>query len=98
MDAPKPKRNYKDSLFCSRFSNQKDLAALWEHIIGLPTSPDKITINTLRHALFSQVRNDISFLVDKKFIALTEEQSSLNHATAYAALHKPALPHNAKTS
>lgn len=78
MDDPKPKRNFKDSLFCSRFSNPEDLAALWEHISLLPTSPDKITINTLKHALFSRVRNDISFLVDQKFIALTEEQSSLN--------------------
>ena len=78
MDEPTPKRNYKDSLFCSKFSNPEDLAALHEHINGLPTSPDQITINTLRHALFSQVRNDISFLVGQKFMVLTEEQSSLN--------------------
>lgn len=78
MDAPKPKRTYKDSLFCSRFSNPEDLAALQELISGIPTSPEEITINTLKHALFSQVRNDISFLVGKKFMVLTEEQSSLN--------------------
>ena len=78
MDDPKPKRNFKDSLFCSRFSNAEDLAALREHISGIPTSPGEITINTLRHALFSQVRNDISFLVGQKFMALTKEQSSLN--------------------
>lgn len=65
MDDPNPKRNYKDSLFCSRFSNPEDLAALREHITGIPTSPDGITINTLKHALFSRVRNDISFLVEK---------------------------------
>ena len=78
MDEPKPKRAYKDSLFCSMFSNPKDLAALRELISGLPTSPNDITINTLKHALFSQVRNDISFLVGQKFMVLTEEQSSLN--------------------
>jgi len=78
MDMPKPKRTYKDSLFCSRFSNPEDLAALQELISGIPTSPEEITINTLKHALFSQVRNDISFLAGKKFMVLTEEQSSLN--------------------
>lgn len=78
MDAPKAKRTYKDSLFCSKFSNPEDLAALHELISGLPTSPDEVTINTLKHALFSQVRNDISFLVGRKFMVLTEEQSTLN--------------------
>ena len=78
MDNPKPKRTYKDSLFCSRFSNPKNLAALHEMISGISTSPEEITINTLKHALFSQVRNDISFLSGKKFMVLTEEQSYLN--------------------
>ena len=78
MDEPKPKRTYKDSLFCSKFSNPEDLAALHELISGLPTSPDEVSINTLRHALFSLSRNDISFLVGQKFMVLTEEQSSLN--------------------
>ena len=78
MDMPKPKLTYKDSLFCRRFSNPEDLAALQELISGIPTSPEEITINTLKHSLFSQVRNDISFLSGKKFMVLTEEQSSLN--------------------
>lgn len=78
MDESKPKRTFKDSLFCNMFSNQEDLAALRELISGLPTSPGEITINTLKHSLFSQVRNDISFLVGQKFMVLTEEQSSLN--------------------
>ena len=78
MDEPKPKRTYKDSLFCSRFSNPEDLAALHELISGRPTAPSDITINTLKDALFSNMRNDISYLVGQKFMVLTEEQSSLN--------------------
>ena len=58
MDAPKPKRTYKDSLFCKKFSNPEDLAALQTLISERPTSPEEITINTLDHALFSQERND----------------------------------------
>ena len=78
MEQPVPKRNYKDSIFCSKFSNPEDLAALHGIISGLSTAPNDININTLKHALFSQVRNDISFLVGRKFMVLTEEQSSLN--------------------
>ncbi len=78
MEEPTPKRTYKDSLFCSRFSNPEDLAALHELISGLPTTPGDITINTLKDALFSNMRNDISYLVGQKFMVLTEEQSSLN--------------------
>ena len=71
MDTSKPKRTYKNSLFCSKFSNPKDLAALRELINGHPTPSDEITINTLKHVMFSRVRNDISFLVGQKFMVLT---------------------------
>ncbi|MBQ7479314.1 MAG: Rpn family recombination-promoting nuclease/putative transposase [Selenomonadaceae bacterium] len=72
------KRTYKDSVFRSRFSNPKDLAAIHSLITGSPTKPEDITINTLKHVFFRLERNDISYLVKNHFIVLFEEQSSLN--------------------
>ena len=78
MDEDKPKRTYKDSVFRSRFSNTIDLSAIHTKITGIPTKPEDITINTLKHVFFSLERNDLSYLVNKRFVVLCEEQSSLN--------------------
>jgi len=78
MDEDKPKRTYKDSVFRNKFSNPADLSAIHTRITGIPTNPDDITINTLGHVFFSLERNDLSYLVNNRFIVLCEEQSSLN--------------------
>ena len=78
MDEAKPKRTFKDSIFRSRFSNPTDLSAIHTRITGIPTKPEDITINTLKHVFFSLERNDLSYLVNHRFIVLFEEQSNLN--------------------
>ena len=78
MDEAKPKRTFKDSVFRSRFSNPTDLSAIHTRITGIPTKPEDITINTLKHVFFSLERNDLSYLVNHRFVVLFEEQSTLN--------------------
>lgn len=70
---------YKDSVFTLLFQDKEKLIELYNAIEGTSYTKDtKIEINTLEKALYMDRKNDISFLLDGKFIVLVEHQSSIN--------------------
>lgn len=74
----KVRRIYKDSLFRDIFRNKGRLAELYEALTGEPAVPADIVDTTLRSAVFSSIKNDLSFRVKDKHIILIEHQSSLS--------------------
>lgn len=74
----KPKRAYKDSMFRDIFNNKKRLQELYNALTGQAVRLGDIKITTLRGTFFSDIKNDISFLVGNLFIVLLEHQSTLS--------------------
>jgi hypothetical protein len=71
--------HYKDSLFCSLFSDKKALLELYNSIKGTHYDErTELTINTLTETIFTHQRNDVSFIIDRRLVVLTEHQSTIN--------------------
>lgn len=71
-------RKYKDTLFRMVFSKKEDLLELYNAINGTAyDNVDELKVNTLEHALFMGVKNDMSFLIGCT-MNLYEHQSSKN--------------------
>jgi len=76
----KAKRNHKNSVFSSLFSDPDILRELYSAIEGVTISPDiSIKINTLKNVLFNSQINDLSFIIDNRFVVLIEHQSTINN-------------------
>ena len=74
--APAPNRTYKSRMFEMIFSNKKELLELYNAINGTDyTNPDDLVVNTLENAIYMAMRNDVSFLIDKR-LNLYEHQST----------------------
>ncbi|WP_051537813.1 hypothetical protein [Treponema sp. C6A8] len=79
----KPNRNHKDSLFRFIFSGEDDRSKRW--LLSLYnalndtnyTDINELKITTLENALFLEVKEDLSFLIDSE-MNLFEHQSSVN--------------------
>ena len=72
-------RNYKDSVFRIIFNNPDKLIELYNAIFDTNYGPETpIDINTIEEAMYVTQKNDISFIIDKKYIVLTEHQSTIN--------------------
>jgi len=71
---------YKNSLFCSLFSNEKAALELYNALHGTNYSEQntEITINTLGETLVSLQRNDLSFVINGKLVILVEHQATVN--------------------
>lgn len=70
---------YKDSTFVFLFNTEERLRELYNAIAG--TNYDANTpleINTLSDVLFKDRKNDVSFILDNKFIVLIEHQSTIS--------------------
>lgn len=75
----KTKRNYKDSIFKRLFNDEKELLQLYNALTGKNYPEDtEIEIVTLDNAVFRDQKNDVAFLINRKFINLTEHQSTLS--------------------
>jgi len=75
----KANRNHKNSVFSSLFSNPDVLRELYSAIEGVNVPPDiPIDINTLSNVLVMSQINDVSFLIDNRFVVLIEHQSTIN--------------------
>ena len=72
------KRNYKDSLFRDIFNNVERLPEIYEALLGSKATPDDIMLTTIDGTLFTGVKTDVSFIVAKRHVLLTEHQSTLN--------------------
>ena len=71
-------RTYKASLFQMIFKEKKELLSLYNAVNGTSyDNPDELEINTLENALYMNVKNDVSCLIDCT-MNLYEHQSTYN--------------------
>ena len=72
-------REYKDSVFTMLFKEKENLISLYNALEDKNYPLDtEIKINTLDEVFFKKQRNDLSFLIDNKFMVLVEHRSTLN--------------------
>jgi len=71
---------YKDSLFRSIFGNRKSALALYNAVHGTTydLADTEVVINTLGETLWTQRKNDLSFLVNRTLVVVAEHQSTIN--------------------
>ena len=73
----KPK--YKDSMFRDYFNDRVRLLSLCNALLNTNfTNPDELEINTLDGIFFSQIKNDLSCLIENRLIVIVEHQSTVN--------------------
>ncbi len=73
-------RKYKDSVFRMLFSEKDKLIELYNAIFDTDyTEEDSVDITTIEDVIFKTMKNDISFVMDGKFVLLIEHQSSINN-------------------
>ena len=79
---------YKDSLFRSIFGNRKSALALYNAVHGTSYDPadTEVVINTLGETLWTQRKNDLSFLVNRTLVVVAEHQSTINENMPYRML------------
>ncbi|MCI8631171.1 MAG: hypothetical protein HFG67_02715 [Firmicutes bacterium] len=72
-------REYKDSIFRLLFNDEKKLRHLYNDLKGTNYDSDvPVVIQTLKDAVFIDIKDDIAFTIDNKFVVLIEEQSTLH--------------------
>lgn len=73
------KRSYKDGVFRQLFNDKEKLIELYNALSGRSYSRDtEIEIVTLEDALFGDIKNDLSFIMDNRFIVMIEHQATVN--------------------
>ena len=71
-------RNYKDTVFVTVFHEKEKLIELYNAIFDTDYDKDTaIDIVTIKDVLFRTLKNDVSFVLDKRFVVLVEHQSSI---------------------
>ncbi len=69
----------RDTVFCRYMGTSSHLLSLCNALTGSQyTDPSKITINTLEGSFYSNIKNDISFLMDNLMVVLIEHQTTIN--------------------
>lgn len=75
----KVKRNYKDSVFRRLFENKESLIELYNALSGRNYSKEtELEIITLENSIFGDMKNDLAFIIDGRFIILIEHQSTVS--------------------
>ena len=75
---PKPRRDYKDTLFRLLFQDRDRLLSLYNAVNGTSyDSPEELTVVTLENAMYMNMKNDQAFLLDFH-LNLYEHQSTWN--------------------
>ena len=75
----KPQRNHKDSTFCLLFSEPARAIELYNAVTGENLPPDtELTYTTLANALYIDRNNDLSFVVNDRYLVMSECQSTIN--------------------
>lgn len=79
MEKETVKRNYKDGIFRDLFNNEGRLLELYNALSGesYPVGTP-IKIVTLDNVIFNELKNDIAFVIDNRFIILAEHQSTFS--------------------
>lgn len=72
------KRDYKSTMFKMIFEDKKKLLELYNAVSGRNyDNPELLTINTLENAIYMNVQNDLSFIIDSR-LSWYEHQSTYN--------------------
>ena len=72
-------REFKSSLFSELFSDPVRLRELYNAIANTNYGEDTpVELNTLEDILIKDLKNDVSFVIDDKFVVLIEHQSTLS--------------------
>lgn len=72
-------REYKDSVFRLIFSEKEKLVELANAIFDANYTLDTpLDVNTIKEAVYGVMKNDLSFIIDDKYIVLSEHQSTYN--------------------
>ena len=72
-------RNYKDTVCVTVFHEKEKLIELYNAIFDTDYDKDTaIDIVTIKDVLFRTLKNDVSFVLDKRFVVLVEHQSTIN--------------------
>ena len=75
----KPQRNHKDSTFCLLFSEPQRAIELYNAVTGENLPPDtELTYTTLKNAIYIDRNNDLSFVVNDRYLVMSECQSTIN--------------------
>ena len=74
----KPKRQYRDTVFRSYFSEPGNFLALAKAVTGEDYPADRMKDATIEDVLFSQLRNDVAFSFGDQSLIFTEHQSTVN--------------------
>lgn len=78
MEVPKVDTKYKDKLFRMIFQEKKELLSLYNAMNGTDyQNPNELEVTTLENAIYMNMKNDISFVVDAE-LNLYEHQSTFN--------------------
>ena len=73
------KRNYKDNTVCALFSEKENRIELYNALSGSSFDMDTpVEIVTLENTFFGDRENDLSFIIDNRWIILAEQQSTLS--------------------
>lgn len=71
-------REYKDSMFRMLFNDEDKLRCLYNDLKGTDFGKyTPVIIRTLKDVVFIDIKDDIAFTIDDKFVVLIEEQSTL---------------------
>ena len=72
-------KKYRDSLFRDYFNDKIRLLSLCNALLDTDyTNSEDIVINTLEGVFFSEVKNDLSCLIQNRLIVIIEHQSTVN--------------------
>jgi len=72
-------REYKATLFSELFSEPGRLRELYNALADTDYDEDTpVEINTLEDVFFNDVKNDVSFTIDNRYVVLLEHQSTIN--------------------
>ena len=73
------KRTYKDGVVRQLFNDKEKLIKLCNTLSGRNYSRDiRLKIVTLEDAFFGDIKNDLAFIMDNRFIVMIERQSTVN--------------------
>ena len=73
------KHTYKDEVFRRLFNDKEKILELYNALTGENYPPDTdVKIVTLDNAVFGDMKDDLSFMIEDRFIILTEHQSTIN--------------------
>lgn len=75
-----PLWNHQDTVFRKLFSEPQNAIELFNALEGTDYGPDTVVeFTTLEDSLYAGLKNDLGFIIDEKFLVLSEAQSTINN-------------------